>query len=91
MPVYKEHHVKYSYGWAKESGTPVQAAGRLIDTWNKNLEEGELPYARTSAFIRSLGTLIFIQRNGMDIQTIPNSDKDGFNVDPLCLSCRKCQ
>ena len=91
MPIYKEHHEQYSHTWVKEEGTPVQVAIRLIDRWNGNLREGEVPYSKTPAFIRSLGTLIFLRRKGINLQTMPDDDKEASNIDPLCLSCRKCQ
>lgn len=90
MPVYKGHHEQYSYAWAEKKGTPVQAARSLIGEWNRNLKKGEPPYVGTPAFIRSLGTLIFLRRKGIVIQTISDEDKEGSNIDPLCLSCGRC-
>jgi len=63
----------------------------LVAEWNQNLEERELPYNYTTGFIRSLGTLIYLRRRNGDIQTIPDKDIEGFNLDPLCLSCIKCR
>jgi hypothetical protein len=91
MPVYKEHHAKYSYSWADEKGTPVEVARRLVVEWNWSLDPEETPYIDSPAFIRSLGTLIYLRRKNISIQTISDNDTRGLDIDPLCLSCSKCR
>lgn len=91
MPTYKEHHARYSYGWASEQGTAVEVAKRSIDQWNAGLPNDEPPYKKTPAFIRALGILIFLRRQGVEIKEIPDNDPNGYDIDPLCLACRACK
>lgn len=91
MPTYKEHHVRYSHCWASKKGTPVEVANQLIDQWNGGLSSDEIPYKKTSALIRAIGILIFLRRKGSDINQILDIDPNGYDVDPLCVSCKICK